>query len=302
MRVLLSGASGMVGSALRAALQQNGHQIRRLVRRPVQAPEEVFWNPAEGDLHPSVFDDVDAVVNLSGSLVIQPPRRWTRSFIEELYASRIGSTRTLVEAMQRADAPPAMFLSQSGKDFYGEGGEFDESSPHQGGTVLSDLCARWEATAQAAPAVTETAFLRTGIVFGPRGGALGKLLLPIRAGVGGRLGDGRQFWPWIALPDLSKAMVFILENRISGPVNLSAPQHADVRTIVAELGRALHRPTVLPVPAALLKLALGRAPAEEVLLASTTMRPAVLLDHGFDFDYPELSAAADWVAEELKRR
>ena len=116
------------------------------------------------------------------------------------------------------------------------------------------------------------------------------------------MGDGRQFWPWIALPDLSKAMVFILENRISGPVNLSAPQHADVRTIVAELGRALHRPTVLPVPAALLKLALGRAPAEEVLLASTTMGPAVLLDHGFDFDYPELSAAADWVAEELKRR
>lgn len=301
MRVLVSGASGMVGSALRRRLQDNGHQIRRLVRRPVQAPDEVRWDPAEGKLYPSVFDDVDAVVNLSGSLVIQPPRRWTRSFIEELYASRIGSTRTLVEAMQRADAPPAIFLSQSGKDFYGEGGEFDESSPYRGGTVLSDLCGRWEETAQAAPAVTKTTFLRTGIVFGPEGGALGKLLLPIRLGLGGRLGSGKQFWPWIALPDLSRAMVFMLENQIAGPVNLSAPQNADVQTIVSELGRALRRPTVLPVPSMLLKIALGRA-AEEVLLASTRMRPGVLLDRGFQFDYPEVAGAADWVAAELRKQ
>lgn len=289
----------MVGSALRRALEQNGHQIRRLVRRPVQDPTEVFWDPAAGELHPAVFDDVDAVVNLSGSLVIQPPRRWTRSFIEELYASRIGSTRTLVEAMQRADSPPAVFLSQSGKDFYGEGGEFDESSPYRGGTVLSDLCGLWEETAQGAPAETNTSFLRTGIVFGPQGGALAKLLLPIRLGFGGRLGNGKQFWPWIALPDLTKAMLLIMENRISGPVNLGAPQHATVQSIVSELGRALHRPTVLPVPSVVLKLALGRA-AEEVLLASTTMRPGVLLDRGFVFDYPDLAGAAQWVAAELK--
>lgn len=300
MRVLISGASGMVGTALRRALHENGHEVRRLVRRPVQNQEEIRWDPATGTLDPTAFDGVDAVINLSGSLVIQPPRRWTRSFIEELYSSRISSTRTLVEAMQRAEAPPSVFLSQSGKDFYGEGGEFDESSPYAGGTVLSDICGLWEETAKGAPLATRTALMRTGIVFGPHGGALGKLLLPIRLGLGGKLGSGQQFWPWIALPDLTKAMLFMLHQPIEGPVNLGAPQNADVQTIVHELGRALHRPTAITIPSALLKLGLGYA-AEEVLLASTTMRPGVLLDRGFEFDYPDVASAADWVASQLRK-
>ncbi|WP_041684703.1 TIGR01777 family oxidoreductase [Renibacterium salmoninarum] len=299
MRVLISGASGMIGTALTTALRNSGDEVRRLVRRTPQTAEEIAWDPAAGQLDPKVFDGVDAVVNLSGSLVIQPPRRWTRAFIEELYSSRLESTRTLVEAMQKADTPPPVFVSQSGKDFYGEGGEFDESSAQDHGTVLSDLCGQWEDAASQAPAETQTSFLRTGIVLGPKGGALGKLLIPLRLGVGGRLGSGKQFWPWIALPDHIAAIQFLLKNPVHGPVNMGAPQNATVSEIVSELGRALHRPTVIPVPSFLLKIGLGRA-AEEVLLGSTTMRPGVLLTQGFEFKYPDLASAAAWVAEEIR--
>lgn len=312
----------MLGTALRLAAQEQGHTVLSLVRREALSPYEISWDPAGGRLDPAALDGADAVVNFSGTPILQPPRRWTSSFLEELHASRLGPTRTLVTAMHQASQPPATFLSQSGKDYYGCGGPYDESGPGpatQDATVLSSLCRLWEAEAGQAPKPTRTVVMRTGVVFSPRGGALAKLLTPLRWGLGGTLGDGAQHWPWITLPDLTAAILFLLgqspaacESKeptlisgagaaLSGPVNFCAPEAATVNHIVRALGSALHRPTVLRVPAFALRIGLGRA-ADEVLLSDTVTVPAALTGAGFRFRYPDISSAASWIAAELRHK
>lgn len=290
----------MLGSALSKALTERGDRVQALVRRPAASSTEVSWDPAAGVLDPAALQGIDVVVNLSGAPLIQIPRRWTRSYIEELYASRIGPTRTLAGAIARADNPPKALISQSGAGYYGshEDTVYDESGP-QGEGILADLCGLWEAETAQAHDVTRVATMRTGVVLGPGGGALAKLLVPLKWGVGGNLGSGKQYWPWISQPDLVAAIMFLLTEPLDGPVNLVAPELGTVAQLVEELARALHRPHFFSVPAPLLELGLSKAAAREVLLTSTKAQPAALLNHGFDFQYPDLASASDWVVSQL---
>ena len=294
MRIVMAGASGLIGTSMSETFTKAGHDVVSLVRGNPASASEVRWDPAAGELDPQALAGADAVVNLSGAGIGDRP--WTRKRVEELFSSRIGSTRTLTQAMRQLDSPPAAFISQSGSNYYGDAGNtvLRESAPPGAGT-LSRICVEWEEAAHSAPAGVRVVTTRTGVVLSRSGGALGKLLPLIRLGVGGPLGNGRQYWPWVTLPDVSAAFLFLLESRVSGPVNLSAPEQADVDTLVGEIARALHRPAALRVPAPVLRL-LMRDLAEELLLSSQRMEPAVLLEAGFVWQHPTVAQAAQWVA------
>ena len=265
-----------------------------LVRRPPAGAAEIRWDPAKGVLDPAALAGADAVVNLSGAGIGDRP--WTRKRVEELFSSRLGPTRTLVHAMAQLDVPPATFISQSGSNYYGDAGStvLREDAPAGSGT-LSQICIEWEQAALMAPAGIRVVTPRTGVVFSRSGGALGKLLPLLRLGLGGPFGNGRQFWPWVTLPDVSAAFLFLLESPVSGPVNLNAPDQADINTIVAALARALHRPAVLRVPAPVLRTVM-RGLGEELLLSSQRMEPAVLSSAGFQWQHGRLEDAVRWVA------
>ncbi|MCD5341879.1 TIGR01777 family oxidoreductase [Arthrobacter sp. AK04] len=294
MRIVMAGASGLIGTSMSETFTKAGHDVVSLVRGNPASASEVRWDPAAGELDPQALAGADAVVNLSGAGIGDRP--WTRKRVEELFSSRIGSTRTLTQAMRQLDSPPAAFISQSGSNYYGDAGNtvLRESAPPGAGT-LSRICVEWEEAARSAPAGVRVVTTRTGVVLSRSGGALGKLLPLIRLGVGGPLGNGRQYWPWVTLPDVSAAFLFLLESRVSGPVNLCAPEQADVDTLVGEIARALHRPAALRVPAPVLRL-LMRDLAEELLLSSQRMEPAVLLEAGFVWRHPTVAQAAQWVA------
>ena len=294
MRIVMAGASGLIGTSMSETFTKAGHDVVSLVRGNPASASEVRWDPAAGELDPQALAGADAVVNLSGAGIGDRP--WTRKRVEELFSSRIGSTRTLTQAMRQLDSPPAAFISQSGSNYYGDAGNtvLRESAPPGAGT-LSRICVEWEEAARSAPAGVRVVTTRTGVVLSRSGGALGKLLPLIRLGVGGPLGNGRQYWPWVTLPDVSAAFLFLLESRVSGPVNLCAPEQADVDTLVGEIARALHRPAALRVPAPVLRL-LMRDLAEELLLSSQRMEPSVLLEAGFVWRHPTVAQAAQWVA------
>lgn len=250
--------------------------------------------PAAGELDARALAGADAVVNLSGAGIGDRP--WTRRRIATLYSSRLDSTRTLTRAMGQLDQPPPTFISQSGSGYYGDAGNtvLREAAPPGTGT-LARICVEWEAAASEAPAGVRVVTPRTGVVFSRSGGALGRMLPLLKLGLGGPFGNGRQFWPWVTLPDVSAAFLFLLESSVTGPVNLCAPEQADVNTIVASLARALNRPALLRVPAPGLRLVMGEL-AEELLLASQRMEPAVLSRAGFTWQHPVVAAAAGWVA------
>jgi uncharacterized protein (TIGR01777 family) len=294
MRIVMAGASGLIGTSMSESFTKAGHDVVSLVRGNPASASEVRWDPAAGELDPQALAGADAVVNLSGAGIGDRP--WTRKRVEELFSSRVDSTRTLTHAMRQLDSPPAAFISQSGSNYYGDAGNtvLREAAPPGAGT-LSRICVEWEDAARSAPAGVRVVTTRTGVVLSRSGGALGKLLPMIRLGVGGPLGNGRQYWPWVTLPDVSAAFLFLLDSRVSGPVNLCAPEQADVDTLVGEIARALHRPAALRVPAPVLRL-LMRDLAEELLLSSQRMEPAVLLEAGFVWQHPTVAQAAQWVA------
>lgn len=294
MRIIVAGASGLIGTAVSSALRDSGHDVVALVRRPPASPAEFQWDPAAGRIDDAALSGADAVINLSGAGIGDRP--WTRSRINELRTSRLGATRTLTTAMSRQEIPPAVFLSQSASGYYGDAGPLvlRENAP-AGSGVLSRLCVDWEAAAHEAPAEVRVVTPRTGIVLSRSGGALGRLLPLLRLGVGGPLGNGRQYWPWVSLPDVAGAFGFLLSAPVSGPVNVCAPENADVNSLIAQLAAALHRPAVFRVPAPVLRLAMGRL-ANELLLASQRMEPAVLSEAGFQWQHPSLHQAAGWVA------
>lgn len=294
MRIVIAGASGLLGTHMSRTFQDAGHDVVRLVRRKPAGPAEIEWDPAAGRLEATALEGAGAVVNLSGAGIGDWP--WTRARVAELFSSRIGPTRTLAEAMHRMDSPPPVFLSQSGSGYYGDGGNtvLRETSPPGTGT-LARICLEWEAAAASAPEGVRVVTPRTGVVLSRSGGALGRLLPLLRAGVGGPLGNGRQYWPWVTLPDVSAAFLFLLTGPVRGPVNLCAPEQADVNTLVRALGRALRRPAALRVPAPVLRLLL-RDLAEELLLASQRMEPGVLTGQGFAWQHPDVASAAAWVA------
>jgi uncharacterized protein len=292
MRVAITGASGLIGSALAAALLADGQEVTRLVRREPQRPGEVRWDPtvAGGGIAPGALDDVDAVVHLSGAPVAGG--WWTQARKRVLRASRIDSTTALVSAMARAQRPPSVLLSGSAIGWYGETGdrEVDESAP-AGTGFLADLVRDWEAAAQPArQAGARVATLRSGIVVSGRGGMLGPLRPAFRLGLGARIGDGRQYISWISITDHVAAIGYLLDHaEIDGPVNLTAPAPVTNAEFTADLARAVRRPALLRVPAPLIRAGLGEMSGE--LLGSKRVLPRRLLAADFSFRYPDLASA-----------
>ena len=294
MRVVVSGASGLIGGHLVRHLRGQGHEVVTLVRRAPRAAGEVRWDPAAGELDPAALGAVDAAVNLSGAGV--GDRRWTEEYKRLVLSSRVDSTRTLVRALLALDTAPRVLVNASAIGAYGDAGEavLTEDAP-RGEGFLADVVARWEEAAQpAAEAGVRVALARTGLLADPGGGAFGRLLTVFRLGAGGPLGSGRQWWSLISTPDEIAALTFLLEQPVSGPVNLACPQPERNAAVARALGRALHRPALLPAPSAALRVALGEFAGE--VLASQRVVPRVLLEAGFRFQHPDAQAVAGWLA------
>ncbi|SHL87563.1 TIGR01777 family oxidoreductase [Actinacidiphila paucisporea] len=290
MRIAVTGASGLIGTALTTALARDGHDVVRLVRRQPEAPDEVRWDPQRRALDLGALAGCGAVVHLAGAGV--GDRRWTEERKRELYDSRVLGTATIAAAVAAMDTPPEVLLCGTAIGYYGDTGDtwVDEDSP-PGTGFLADLVQDWEAAAEpAAAAGVRTAFARTGLVVAPHGGAWGRLFPLFKAGLGGRLGNGRQFWSFIALHDEVAALRHILDTEaLSGPVNLTAPQPLTNREVTAAMGRVLHRPTLAAVPAPVLRAALGEFAGD--VLGSQRVRPKRLLESGFAYAFPEIEQA-----------
>lgn len=286
MRVAVTGASGLIGTALVPHLESAGHAVTRFVRRAASAGEQQ-WDGAS--LDPAQLDGIDAVVHLSGAGV--GDRRWSPSYKQEVLSSRVVSTTAVADAVAAAGTP--VLLSASAVGFYGDTGDrlTDESGP-RGDGFLAAVCEAWEAATAAAENSARVVHLRTGIVLSSSGGALGRQLPVFRAGLGAPLGSGRQWLPWITLRDEVAAIGYLLTAEVSGPVNLVAPNPVTNREFTKALGRAVHRPTLpIGVPGSVLRAGLGEFAGE--LLTGQRLRPSVLLDAGFGFSDIELGSALD---------
>lgn len=283
MRVLVAGASGMIGSELRAQLDRAGHDVLRLVRREPEAEGEHRWDPEGAGAGPSLvalMERADAVVNLAGAPLDRLP--WTGAAKRRILSSRLRATGTVVEAMRAASAPPATLVNGSAVGYYGDrpGVELTEEAP-KGTGFLSDVVEAWEAAAALAPDGTRVVTVRTGLVIG-RGGAMRPLLPAARLGLGGPIAGGRQHWPWVSLHDEAAAIVHLLGSGLAGPVNVAGPVPATEAEVVRALADALHRPYGLPLPRPAVTLGLGEA-GRELLLADQRVIPRRLIDDGFVF-------------------
>lgn len=295
MRIVIGGASGLIGTALGRSLETDGHDVARLVRRPARGAGEAEWDPLAGVLDPAVLSGADAVVNLSGASLGKLP--WTAAYRSTILWSRLSATRTLVDAMNRAEQPPAAFLSGSAVGYYGDRpGETLTEDSSRGAGYLADVVVAWEDSALAAPDAVRTVLLRNGIVV-DLAGVLKPLAPLTRFGVAGPLGSGRQFWPWIGLQDEVRAITHLLTSTLSGPVNLCGPQAARADDLMFELARRMNRPYLLRVPTFALKALLGDA-ADGLLLSDQRVEPRRLLDDGFTFSTPTVEQA---LAEALAR-
>ncbi len=293
-RVVVTGSSGLVGTALVAALRERGDEVVRLVRRPPRAADEVRWDPSSRVLDPRVLDGVDGVVNLAGAGV--GDHRWSPSYKHVILASRTDGTHALATAIAAADHTVRL-VSGSAVGYYGDRGdeELTEASP-PGSGYFPDVVQAWEAAA--APAVEAGAavsFVRSGIVLAREGGAMAPLLRLLRLGLAGPIGwTGRQFWPWITLADEVGAILHLLARPdVTGPVNLASPQPARQREIVGAIGAAFHRPTLLPAPPPALRIYLGEFAGE--ILGGQRIVGDVLRDSGYAFTHPDLEGAARWL-------
>ncbi|MEW2573398.1 TIGR01777 family oxidoreductase [Streptomyces sp. NPDC047070] len=289
-RIAVAGASGLIGTALVRSLTADGHEVVRLVRRRPRTDDEVEWDPERGYVDAVGLTGCDAVVNLAGAGIAD--RRWSDAYKRTIRDSRLLGTATLAEAAASLDRPPRVFLNGSAMGFYGDTGTraVDESAP-PGDGFLPSLCVEWEeAAAPAQEAGVRTVFARTGLVVAPKGGAWGRLFPLFKAGLGGKMGDGRQYWSYIALHDHVAALRFLIDSdALSGPFNLTAPEPLTNGEITAAMGRVLHRPTLFPVPAPVLKAALGEMASE--VLGSQRVLPTRLLESGFTFAFPGIEEA-----------
>ncbi|MEU4313867.1 TIGR01777 family oxidoreductase [Nocardia sp. NPDC024068] len=289
MVVVVAGSSGLIGTALVAALRRDGTQVVRLVRRPAAAPDERRWDPARADLDPGIFDGVDAVVNLCGAGI--GDKRWTGAYKQELRDSRITPTDVLSAAVARAGVPT--LVNASGVHYYGDTGSraVDESGP-PGTGFLPTLCDDWEkATHTARDAGARVVLLRSAVVLAGAGGMLPQLKALFLLGLGGRLGNGRQYQPWISLDDEVGAIRHALTHPdVRGPLNAVGPAPVTNAEFTRALGRALRRPTPLFVPGIALRLAIGEF-AEEAILHSPRALPGVLEETGYEFRHPTVGAA-----------
>jgi uncharacterized protein (TIGR01777 family) len=292
MRVAVTGSSGLIGTALVAALRADGHEVIRLVRSGPPAQDALVWDPRaeRGGLDPASLDGVTAVVHLAGAGIAD--KRWTEGYQAEIRNSRIQGTRALVRALAAMAAPPGVLLAGSAIGWYGDTGgrEVTESDP-AGRGFLPELVRDWEAAAgEAASAGTRVVTLRSGIVLSPGGGMLGRLLPLFRLGVGGRIGSGRQVMSWIGLSDWTAATLFLLGRAdLTGPVNMTTPNPVSNAEFTAALAAAVHRPAVMTVPVPALKLAVGGVSSD--ILSSARVLPRKLLDAGYQFQHPVIAGA-----------
>lgn len=292
MRIIIAGSSGFIGTALIDRLRSDGHEVVRLVRRTRQSSDEVSWNPAAGDLDPAALADADVAVNFAGVGV--GDKRWTDAYKQEILSSRVDSTVTLSRAIAAADPGPRVLLNASAIGFYGDRGDevLDENSA-PGDGFFADVCRAWEAATQAAEeAGVRVCNLRTGLVVGPGGGMMKRLVPLFKAGIGGPLGNGRQYQSWVSLADEIGAIVFLMNAELSGPVNLTGPTPVPNAVFADVLGHALRRPSLLPAPKFGLKLVLGEFADNTV--ESTRAVPRVLLDAGYEFIHPDVDRAVRW--------
>lgn len=286
-RIAVTGASGLIGTALVGYLKSQGHTVQRLVRRPAVSSEEITWDPIAGTVDMEALAGVDAVIHLAGAGVSD--KRWTKKYKSEILNSRLLGTTTIAKAV--AVVKPQVFISASAIGWYGESGNRAVvESDRVGDDFLAAVCREWESAADLAGDV-RTVKLRTGLVLDPTGGALGKMLPLFRFGLGGKLSNGKQWWSWITLHDQIRAIAFLLENKVSGPINLTSPNPVTNSEFTAGLARALHRPALFPVPGFALKIVLGGFSAE--VLGSKKVMPQALTEAGFTFDYPHISSALE---------
>ncbi|MBV9650968.1 MAG: TIGR01777 family oxidoreductase [Pseudonocardiales bacterium] len=290
MRVVIAGSSGLIGTALVALLRQAGHDILRLVRRPARAPDERAWDPPSATMEAGTLEGVDAVVNLCGSAMGN--RRWSGEVKQAIRDTRIVPTEVLAAAIAEHGVP--VLVNASGVGYYGDTGDrqVDESAS-LGSGFLAQVCRDWEnATAAAEQAGTRVVRARTGLVISPSGGLMGRLKPLFALGLGGRLGSGRQYMPWISLDDEVGAIRFALENdEIAGPMNLSGPEPVTNAEFTNTVGEMMHRPAPFVVPGFALRLILGAELVDEMILAGQRAVPAALRKHGYRFQHPTLRAA-----------
>ncbi len=289
MNVLISGASGMVGTALRVALKSDGHGITPLVRGAAKTGE-VSWDPLTGKLDPAALQGMDAAVHLAGENIAG---RWTDSKKKAIRESRVLGTKTLCGALAKMSVAPKVLVSASAIGFYGNrGDEILTESSAPGSGFLPDVCKEWEAaTAPLQSAGIRTVLLRIGVIVSVKGGALAKMLTPFKMGVGGVIGDGKQYMSWVSLDDVVGAIIFALKNEsLRGPANAAAPNAVTNQVFTKTLGKVLSRPTIFPMPAFAARLAFGEM-ANDLLLGSTRVVPEKLKAAGYAFKFPELEGA-----------
>lgn len=291
MKVLVSGSSGMVGSALTKELEVKGHQVLRLVREEPSDENQITWDPITGQIDSSKLNGLDAVVNLAGENI--STGRWTPQKKKRIWDSRVLGTQNLVRALMTLENPPKTLINASAIGFYGDTGStaVDETGPHGSG-FLASICKDWEeATEDADKQGIRVVKLRIGMVVSKTGGALKKMLLPFKLGFGGKVGSGKQYMSWISIDDLVAMIIACMENEgISGAVNAVAPNPLTNAAFTKALGSALRRPTIFPLPAFVARMMLGEM-ADELLLVSTRITPKVMTDHGFVFKHSTIEEA-----------
>jgi uncharacterized protein (TIGR01777 family) len=300
MHIVISGSSGLIGTALVSALEDAGHRVTPLLRAATAGERDgVFWDPVAGVIAADAWVGVDAVINLSGRSIGE--HRWTKAEKELIRSSRVDSTRLLADALAGLERPPRVLLNASAMGIYGDCGDAalaESEAPGEG--FFPEVCAAWEnATAAASSVGIRVVNLRTSIVLSGRGGALGRLLAPFgpswlspyRWGLGGWIGNGRQWWSWISMRDQVRAILHLLDSELAGPVNLSSPEPVTNKVFLKAVGSALRRPVWLPIPKFVLRLVLGSGLAKATLFDSQRVIPQRLLDDGFTFEDTDITAA-----------
>lgn len=298
MKVVVTGASGLVGSALVSSLEADGHEVIRLVRREPKNASERKWDPS-GEPDPALVEGTDAVVHLAAETI---SGWWTQAKKDRILQSRVRGTENIARSIAAATHKPKVFLSASGAGYYGHRkDEVLTESSSNGGGFLAELARQWEATTRyAAEAGVRTVLLRISVVLSMKGGALPQMLPPFKMGLGGKVGNGKQYWPWITLEDVVGVIRFAMENEsLSGPVNVCAPQETKNKDFTKALGRVLRKPTFFPLPSVVVTLTLGEM-GQEALLTSTRARPAKLQQAGYAFRHPEIEEALRSVLSEKR--
>jgi uncharacterized protein (TIGR01777 family) len=293
MRIAITGSHGLIGTALMPALRASGHDVVQLVRGTPRGPGQVEWDPAAGSVDLPGLARIDAAVHLAGAGV--GDKRWSDDYKRTIRDSRVLGTRTLVRALTTLDPLPRVLVSGSAIGYYGErGDEVLTETSGKGEGFLADVVEDWEAEAKPAEdAGIRVVYPRTSLVLSRSGGAFSQLMLLARLGLAGPLGNGKQWWSWITLPDQVRALQYLVDSDLSGPVNLASPAAAPNIEVIRALATALHRPALVPAPAFALRLVLGEFAGE--ILASQRVAPDQLTRAGFVFEHPTLQSAAAWV-------